>query len=134
MSKQPVPSTLTIITIQLLIILSVFLAASVAFGQTTIAVDINKARFQWDAPTTGGTPTEYHVKCGPTTGTYTLPVTKVLVPATTIPVKTVVTSVGKYFCVVSAANSYGESGNTAEISFDAGDVPGVVSNLKIVVP
>lgn len=112
----------------ILALVSVLLAGSPAFAQVLIAVDIERQSLAWDAPTTGGAVGEYRVKCGPATGNYTK-VTPVPAPATTLPVKDGIDGLGAWFCVVTAANQFGESGPSNEISFEAGMKPGAPGNL-----
>lgn len=117
---------------KLLFALTLILATTtIAHAQATIAVDINTATLQWNAPSGGGAPTEYRVKCGTAASSYTLPPTIVPFPTTTVPVKSAIPSAGNYFCVVSAANQFGESPNSNEIAFQAGDVPLAPTNLVI---
>lgn len=47
---------------------------------------------------------------------------KVRLAVRSVALSVVTTVESKYFCVVSAANSYGESDNSNEVSFDAGTV------------
>jgi len=107
------------------------LVAAPAFAQQ-ISVDINKARLAWDAPTTGGPPDVYHVKCGDATGNYNHPVVDVAAPNAQIEIKLVVPTLGEYFCVVSAENTFGVSGDSNEINFTAGATPGNPTNLSVV--
>lgn len=123
----------------LVVVLSAWCAV-LAFGQTIIAVDINRASFAWDwSKGAGGDVSKFNIKCGPTTGSYTLPVFVVTVtgaPATytgNVPVKSVVTAPGRYFCVVTAANAFGESAASNELPFDAGVGPAGASNLRLTV-
>lgn len=105
-------------------------AAPVA-AQTTIAVDITKATLAWTwTQGTGGAVEEFRVKCGPSSGTHT---TTHLAPpaARSVPVLTVVPAPGVYFCVVTAANQFGESAPTNEVAFNAGTVPLAPTNLEI---
>lgn len=115
----------------LLSLLLILAASTIANAQTTIAVNINTAVLQWNAPTGGAAPTEYRVKCGTAAGTYTLPPAVVQAPTTSVPVKSAIPSSGNYFCVVSAANQFGESPNSNEVVFQAGDVPLAPTNLVI---
>jgi len=69
----------------------------------------------WNAPREGGPVAEYRVKCGPEPGNYTLPVARIAPPATRLPVERAVPGPGTYFCVVQAANQYGESEASNEV-------------------
>ena len=109
-----------------------------AWAQTTISVDINRATLSWQwTQGTGGPVTEFRVKCGTASGIYTLPVVKVVAtlipPPLSLPVKSAIPGPGTYFCVVTAANQFGESGPSNELPFAAGVVPVGPSNLQIIV-
>ena len=117
-----------------LILLCAFWGVMVApaWAQTVISVDIARARLSWNwTQGTGGAVTEFRVKCGPTAGTYTS--TTVLAdPATrSVPVQQVVSGPGTYFCIVTAANQFGESGPSNEVPFAAGNVPAAPSGVQI---
>ena len=115
-----------------LLAVAVLLSSGVALAQTIIAVDITKATLQWDAGAGGGTPTKYRVQCGVAPGAYTLPVQEVPSPIREIPVQVVVTREGAYFCVVTAANDFGESGASNEVQFRAGTAPASPQALRVV--
>ncbi len=87
-----------------------------ATAQQALSVDIAKGRLSWAAGAGGGKVEEYRVKCGIEPGVYTLPVVKVLPPATGTPIKSAVPAPGKYFCVVTAANEHGESDPSNEVA------------------
>ena len=108
--------------------------ASSAWAQTPTAIIVpyDTAKFSWVwAQGTGGPVAEFRVKCGIVAKVYTI--TKVLVDPTarTFPVSQVVTSVGKYFCAVSAANAFGESGASNEVFFDAGRAPADATGFSV---
>jgi hypothetical protein len=122
-----------------LLVLGILLAAlawaGVAEAQTTISVDITKARLTWQwAQGAGGAVAEFRVKCGtstPTTGTATK-VTVLPDPAARqAPVLSVITGVGTWFCAVAAANQFGESPLSNVVTFDAGTVPVAPTALQI---
>jgi hypothetical protein len=107
------------------LILSVLLFATTnAFAQTSIAVDINKAKFTWTwTPTVdSGIVNEFRMYCGPGPGQYN-PYIAIAAPATEITVLSIIKQIGTYFCAVSAANQFGESLKSNEISFIAGTRP-----------
>lgn len=115
------------------------LVAVVAFGQTVVAVDINRAALSWDwSKGTGGDVEAFNLKCGPAPGSYTLPPFVVPVPGApasytgNVPVKSVVTAPGRYYCIVTASNLFGESGPSNELPFDAGNAPGAAVNLRLI--
>lgn len=107
----------------------VLLSATVAWGQQ--AVDLNSAQFRWDwTQGTGGAATEFRIKCGPTSGTYP----SIAVVGATVrvyPVNQVIGGSGSYFCVVTAANQFGESAPSGEVFFAAGVTPSIPSNLRV---
>ena len=108
------------------------LSLATAQAQTTVAVDITKAKLTWTwTQGTGGMPTAFRVKCGNVTGTYGILVSLPDPAARSASVASVITAAGKYFCVVSAANQFGESANSNEVSFDAGTVPVAPAGLVI---
>ena len=59
----------------------------------------------------------YTLKCGTERGRYTLPPVIVRSPTTQVPVQTVASRPGTYFCVVTASNASVESGPSNEIIF-----------------
>jgi len=112
------------------------LLASLAYAQApaVISVDIAKARFSWSwAQGTGGPVAEFRVKCGTVSGTYPTVKTIVDPAARSLAVNQVISTPGAYFCVVTAANQFGESLPTNEVSFAAGNVPPAPLQLEIVV-
>lgn len=120
----------------LLALLAASLLSGPAFAQSII-VDLNKASLSWSwsqdpslAGTQDGIPTEFHVKCGPSSGNYTK-TTVVQYPTTTVAVRTVIQGSGNWFCVVTAANQVGESGNSNEVPFTAGVIPSIPSGLQV---
>lgn len=95
-----------------------------AFAQS-VSVDINRAKltWTWTSAVGSGAPTEFRVKCGQFPSLYTK-TTIVSDPAVReIAVKAVIGGQGNWFCVVTAANSFGESGNSNEVPFVAGAAP-----------
>ena len=114
------------------IIGAVLLLPAVASAQTVISVDITKARLSWTwTQGTGGAVAEFRVKCGPSAGTYTSTTVLTDPAARSVPVQQVVSGPGNYFCVVVAANQFGESGPTNEVNFTAGNAPAAPSGLQI---
>lgn len=109
--------------------------ASISEAQSSLTVDFHKASFTWQwaaAPAPNeGTPTEFRVKCGATSGVYTI--TKVVPGASTrtIKVDQVIAAPGSYVCAVFAANQFGESGASNEVTFSAGTTPGPANNFAI---
>ncbi len=114
--------------------LLVAIAVSASAQVTTLAVDIEQANFTWEwVQGTGGPADEFRIKCGPTSGNYATTYTVPDPSLRSIPVKDVVGTSGNYFCVVSAANAFGESGVSNEVFFDAGTIPVGPTNLKVTV-
>lgn len=103
-----------------------------AWAQTTISVDIAKAKLVWDwTQGTGGLVGEFRAKCGNITGSYSV-VTVIVDPAQRmVPIKMVITEPGKWFCVVTAANEFGESAPSNEVNFAAGVVPVSPANNRV---
>ena len=66
---------------------------------------------------------EFRVRCGSSTGSYDLVVAVPNPEARSVAVSAVITVVGKYFCIVSAANQFGDSPSSNEVSFEAGAIP-----------
>lgn len=90
--------------------------------------------FTWDAPTTNadGSPavvTGYKLYISSSSGAYGS------LPAATVTETTAVvtiTTVGKYFAVVRAANGAGESANSNEVTFDVlQKLPRAPANFKV---
>ena len=105
-------------------IVGFLLIATPVFSQTTIAVDINKAKLTWQwAQGTGSAADGYNVKCGPTSGAYTK--VTIVTPSTAkeVPVLSAITGPGTYFCAVSAFNIFGDSAVSNEVTFNAGSAP-----------
>ena len=108
------------------------LFTSPAWAQTTLAVDINRAMLSWEwTPSTGGAVSEFRVKCGTVTGSYSKITILADQAARTMPVKNAIAGAGTWFCVATAANPFGESGPTNEVTFDAGVVPVSPANLSV---
>jgi len=110
-------------------LLVVGMAAS-AFGQTVPKVSFQKGTLSWDY-TQGTSPaTEFRMKCGVATNTYTK-ITVVPVTQKVVNVNLAIPAVGTYFCVVTAANEYGESNASNEVNFTAGNAPSDPTNLRL---
>ena len=108
----------------------IIFAEGYALAQT-ISVDLSKANFNWTwTQGTGGPATEFHVKCGSATNTYTR-VTTVAPTARSLPVKDGITGSGNWYCAVSAVNQYGESANSNEVFFSAGAGPSAPTNFGV---
>lgn len=100
-----------------------------------VAVDLAKAQFRWGwTQGTGGMVDKFLVRCGPTTGTYTIQNAQLDPAARQMAVNLVVTAEGTYFCVVLAANAGGTSGPSPEVSFRAFKVPDKASTFDVFVP
>ncbi len=121
-------------------ILSILAVALLAFShtaqaQSSLTVDIQKASFNWLwNQSSGGSVSEFRIKCGPTSGNYTAVHTIVNPAARSEPVLNVVNTPGKYFCVITAANQFGESGRSNEVEFDAGDIPVAPTGFAVGTP
>ncbi len=82
-------------------------------GSTSSTVSYATARLAWNPPTVG-IPAVYLVQCGPQSGQYDQPIVTVAAPQTDIVLHTVVGRETAY-CVVTAANTAGESGPSNEV-------------------
>ena len=114
-----------------LLLVACLIAPAPLAAQTSI--DLNAASFYWDwSPgPSGEAVTEFRIKCGPTAGQYPN-VTVVANPiARSFPVKNAIGGTGAYHCVLTAANSYGESPPTAEVFFVAGVSASSPSNFRL---
>ena len=101
-------------------------------AQTVLSVDITRAQLSWNwTQGTSGAVAEFRVKCGPTASTYTSTVVLADPAARSVPVQQVVSGPGTYFCIVTAANQFGESGPSNEVPFVAGNAPAAPSGLQI---
>jgi hypothetical protein len=111
-------------------VMALLLIPTLAAAQT--GVDLDKANFYWEwTQGTGGTVTEFRIKCGPSVGVYPN-VTVVPNPgARSFPVKQAIGGAGTYHCVLTAANAYGESAPSAAVFFVAGATPSTPSNLRV---
>ena len=105
---------------------------SVVVAQALVQEYLNKAKLTWEwAQGTGGAVAEFRVKCGINSGSYTKTTALTDPAARMLAIKQAITGAGKWFCVVTAANSFGESPPTNEVSFDAGAVPAGPANLSL---
>lgn len=114
-------------------LIGLLFATMPVFAQTTIAVDINKAKLSWQWTQGVGSPADgYSIKCGPTAGNYTR-ITNIA-PSTLkeASLLAVIGGPGVYFCAVTAYNEFGESGLTNEVTFRAGTIPGAPNALVII--
>ena len=113
-------------------ILLLALFAQLAYGQTTLAVDLDRAALTWNyTQGTGGAVEEFRMHCGPSTGNYDTMLAIADPAARSVPVRDVVSGRGRYFCAVSAANIAGESAVSNEVFFDAETIPVAPTNLSV---
>jgi hypothetical protein len=106
--------------------------AALSYAQTTVAVDISKAKLAWSwSQGSGSAATQFIVKCGTTTGVYTKITSLTDVTARSVPISTAIAGPGTWFCVVTAANQFGESAPTNEVSFNAGSIPVSATSLTV---
>ena len=109
------------------------LIGSPVWAQTVISVDITKAKLSWTwAQGTGGLATEFRVKCGQSTGVYSKTTVLSDITIKELAVSAAITGPGNWFCAVTAANQFGESGPSNEVPFAAGDVPVAPTNTQII--
>lgn len=105
--------------------------ATAALGQTVPKVSFQRGTLSWDyTQGTGGVAAEFRMKCGVASATYTK-ITIVPVTQKSLPVNQAIPAIGTYFCVVTAANEYGESGPSNEVNFTAGNAPSDPLNLRL---
>lgn len=98
-------------------------------------VDLSKAAFKWTwVQGTTGMVEKWHLRCGPTTGSYSLLKELIDPAARQMPINQIITAEGTYFCVISAVNSIGASAPSTEVSFRAGKVPGPAATFEVLVP
>lgn len=109
---------------RIIFLLVILLVATTAQAQT-VQVDINRAKLSWNwSPNVGSDPpTEFRMKCGGVSGIYTKITVVVGATVREMAVKDAISGAGNWFCVVTAANTFGESGGSNEIPFVAGAAP-----------
>lgn len=126
----------------LTVLAAVLWAASPVLAQTTLAVNINQARLEWQwvlgtAPN-DGLPDEFRMKCGPQSKNYTkitpIPYTNppVVGGPYSLGVRQAISGAGDWFCVVTAANKFAESAPSNEVFFAAGAPPSAPFNNRVV--
>jgi hypothetical protein len=119
---------------KILIVLIALLWAGWAEAQSTLSVNINQARLEWNwakgvAPD-DGLPDEFLIRCGQG-GTVTK-TTSANPIARSLPIKQVITGSGDWHCTVTAANTFGESGASNQVFFAAGALPSAPTSVKVV--
>lgn len=115
------------------VFLATLFASSNAFAQTSIAVNIDKAKLQWQWDQGAGAPANgFDVKCGQASGVYTK--VTIVTPSTIkeVTVKDTISGPGSWFCAVSAFNEFGDSNLSNEVTFRAGIAPNDPSTLIII--
>lgn len=115
----------------LLTFLFMFAVVSSVHAQTELTVPFATSSFAWDPPVvdvTHSAPTRYVITCGTI-------ISNVPAPATSILIRSVVPGPGTYDCTIYAQNAFGNSPepNPSFPHFTAGNPPGVVGNLRLVV-
>ena len=128
----------------IILIVTLFLAmfavvwvANPAHAQNAVIVPLSTAKLTWNwakgtqVGVNDGDVTEFRMKCGPSAGQYTKTTVIANPAAREIQVASVVDAPGTYFCVVTAANSIGESGPSNEVNFIAGSLPASATGLTI---
>ena len=119
---------------KVLILVALLLMPIAASAQAApVKIPFTRGIFTWGhvIAAGSGTPSEFRVKCGVATGAYTI--TKVFLGADVrrVALNQVIPAPGTYFCAVSAANAFGESPMSAEVNFEAGQIPGAITDLTI---
>jgi hypothetical protein len=106
-----------------LVTIVVLLWTQLSFAQTITTVDINAGTMSWTwTPAPGDTSTGFRMKCGTTSGNYTI-ITDLPLTSQTVLVKNVIKGSATYFCAVVAFNQFGETPRSNEVNFSAGVVP-----------
>ena len=120
-------------SVLLLGLVLVFATPSLARAQASVSVDIAKASLAWTWTQGSGSPvTEFHAKCGATTGTYSKTTVLADPLARAHPIHDLITGPGEWFCIVTAANTFGESGASNEVHFFTGSTPNGTLTLQLV--
>lgn len=117
------------------LLIAMLLVATVYAQAAPVVVDLSKAQFRWTwVQGTGGMVEKWIVKCGPTTGAYTLTKDYPDPALRQVPLSSIITTEGTYFCMVLAANAGGSSGPSPEASFRAVKVPDKASTFDVFIP
>jgi len=94
--------------------------------------DLNKTALAWHwTQGSAGAAEYFRVKCGKAAGAHTLVTTLSSPDARSVPLVTVITGSGLWYCVVTAVNTYGESPPSNEIFFDAGAAPSAPTDTHL---
>lgn len=128
-------NTLRLLGLLTVLIFLPLLSVTPADAQTMVSVDIHKAILAWDwtpgAAPNDGTAASFTMKCGKTTGVYTV-LTPIADPAArSIPISKAIPGQGQWFCACTAVNTFGESPPTNEVSFNAGALPAPPANERV---
>jgi hypothetical protein len=117
---------------RVILLLLILCGGFLGLAQAQQPIDLDRSIFAWDwAPgANGAAPETFRVWCGVMSGNYTL-TSEVAYPAQWLPVRSVVPTVGLYYCVVVAVNSYGPSGPSNEVVMDAGSAPDAPTVLRL---
>ena len=117
---------------KLFTILALSLLPAAALAQAAPKVSLNNGTFQWVwSQGTGGAADNFRMRCGTTTGVYSLPIFLVAPTLRTQAIQPVVVNPGTYFCVVDAINGFGVSSASNEVTFQAGLSPAAPSTLTV---
>jgi hypothetical protein len=111
-----------------------------AFAQTAPQkVGINNTAFAWswtpgvNPGVDDGAAEYFKIYCGKEPGNYTLvPFTVANPLARQQDLKPVIQASGAYYCAIAAGNSFGESGKSNEIFFDAGVLPSQAKTFGLI--
>lgn len=119
----------------LLGVISMLMFASSVWAQvpTSVLVDFAQAKFRWTwVKEVGKGDVEWFtIKCGVSSGNYTITSSVNCPTCRDALVSSVVGVPGKYFCIITASNRFGESGPSSEVSFEAGSAPNGVVDVII---
>lgn len=107
----------------------VFLALLILIGAATanaqtVSVNISRTAllWNWEPALESGDVDDFIIKCGSQTGNYTR-TTAVGPTLREIPLKSIIDGPGNWFCIVVAANTFGESEASNEVPFVVGGKP-----------
>lgn len=114
---------------------TLLLAATVASAQspTTILVDVDRGRLEWEwSQGTGGPADGFRTECTNAQG-HVVSADLADPNARTMPLSRAIDSVGTWTCVARAYNAFGVSDPSPSVTFEAGRRPGPPNAMRLVV-
>jgi hypothetical protein len=109
---------------KIILFLAVLLAISAATADAQVSVVISRTAlfWAWEPAPESGEVDEFIIKCGQQAASYTR--TVAIGPTLReVPLKSLITGPGNWFCVVVAANPFGESEASNSVDFVAAGAP-----------